>query len=680
MTPYLICRFEKQTLSNLIKECFNSKFPDIYKKIQIDYIYRYLTEIKCKSVLLEPVYIDKDYLEDYKQYYVKGFNNKGYKTSRLHFFSSELDHKTIDDYLENGMESEKHNLLQQSYLGFMIIKPLPKTFIGKTCLIPYPSLIKNNDKKCILREYSIDLFGIPLKVKSIAFQEQDMVVAAYATTAIWSSLHALNYCDIRSIPSCSEITINAINHINNSNNSFPNTSLTTKQMLRSIDIEKIKHHLFKANRLKIDEFHEIVKTHIDSKIPLLLRGTIYDITNGNYVRKNDYTVTILGYKERGRSRAIYIHDDRLGPFVRAIYRKKITGDEEWGFIVQEKNDEIHWEEAHEIFIPDILISITPKKVRLSSELAINTCRLIKSIYTKLLEIELDTNSSEKFLPIIKFSVKLKEISEIRNELLCYDFNKSNHKEAINYCKKKRLEFLTQSYACYHWVASFSLNNEDSFDILFDATDIPQGDVVSEIIYKDYYNSKVILDVMKKLASRQDILHSSPLFRENSFIVSFFSFLMTMDYNYTNYLDETYGRLRAPSYLKPEEYLGGKITGNKTSKIYYGRTNKTLKEITADLKNNIENSFMIWAITDEGALVIGEEINNNGHPSLTGFKPARIAGELFIKDEVYYINSKSGRYSRDYSNPNNLLKNAINRFKEIFPDDDLVIEIMEFSGV
>ncbi|VCV83955.1 hypothetical protein BANRA_01846 [Escherichia coli] len=148
----------------------------------------------------------------------------------------------------------------------MVIKPLPKTFIGKTCLKPYDSLINSDDKKCITREYCVDLFGIPLKVESIAFQEQDMVVAAYSTTAVWSSLHALNYCDIRTIPSCSEITINAINHINNSHNSFPNTSLTTKQMLRTIDVEKIKHHLFKVEQLNNESFHDIVKTHIDSKI------------------------------------------------------------------------------------------------------------------------------------------------------------------------------------------------------------------------------------------------------------------------------------------------------------------------------------------------------------------------------------------------------------------------------
>lgn len=681
MTPYLVCKFEKQTLSNLIKECFDSKFPDVYNKIQIDYVYRYLKDIKCKSVLLEPVYIDKDYLEDYKQYYVKGFNNKGYKTSRLHFFSTELSHKILDRYLEDGISSDELKILQETYLGFMVIKPLPKTFIGKTCLKPYDSLINSDDKKCITREYCVDLFGIPLKVESIAFQEQDMVVAAYSTTAVWSSLHALNYCDIRTIPSCSEITINAINHINNSHNSFPNTSLTTKQMLRSIDVEKIKHHLFKVEQLNNESFHDIVKIHIDSKIPLLLRGSIYGITENNkYTRKNDYTITILGYKERNKSKAIYIHDDRLGPFVRARYKKvDIESKFSWGLIVQEKDDQTRWMAPQEVFIPDILISITPKKVRLSCGLAMNTCNLMRLIYLKMLEIEI---SNKESLPKLDFSMQLKEISDIRENFLSYDFSKSNDIEAVHSCKKNRIDFLTQSYARYHWIASFKLNNEDAFDILFDATDIPQGDAVSSIIYKDIYNSKAILDVMKILASNEEvlntILHEIPSYRENSFLLSLFSFLMTKDYDYANYLDESYGRLRAPTYLKQEEYYGGKITGNKSSEVFYGRSDKTLKEVTKDLKTNIRKSFLIWAITHEGALVIGKEIDNKGHPSLTGFKPARIAGELFIVDGVYYINSKSGRYSRDYTNPRKLLENAIKKFREVFPDDELYIEIEPFD--
>ncbi|HCN8831553.1 TPA: hypothetical protein N6600_004942, partial [Escherichia coli] len=193
--------------------------------------------------------------------------------------------------------------------------------------------------------------------------------------------------------------------------------------------------------------------------------------NNKHTRKNDYTITILGYKERNKSKAIYIHDDRLGPFVRARYKKvNIESKFSWGLIVQEKDDQTRWVAPHEVFIPDILISLTPKKVRLSCDFAINTCSLIQLIYLKVLEIE---TSNVDALPKVEFSIKLKEISEIRENFLKYDFSKSNDFEAEIHCKKSRIDFLTQSYARYHWVASFKLNGEDAFDILFDATDIPQ---------------------------------------------------------------------------------------------------------------------------------------------------------------------------------------------------------------
>ncbi|WP_234427663.1 hypothetical protein, partial [Vibrio anguillarum] len=76
----------------------------------------------------------------------------------------------------------------------------------------------------------------------MAFQEQDKVVSACATTAIWSSLHAMHWKNVREIRSCSEITTNALNHINGSSNSFPNRELSNKQILRALDCEKLKHH------------------------------------------------------------------------------------------------------------------------------------------------------------------------------------------------------------------------------------------------------------------------------------------------------------------------------------------------------------------------------------------------------------------------------------------------------
>lgn len=79
--------------------------------------------------------------------------------------------------------------------------------------------------------------------------------------------------------------------------------------------------------------------------------------------------------------------------------------------------------------------------------------------------------------------------------------------------------------------------------------------------------------------------------------------------------------------------------------------------------------MIWAIANDGALLLGKEINGKGHPSLTGFKPARIAGELrLVAGEKWVINSKSGRYRGDYSKQDTkiYLNKVISKLESIFP--------------
>ncbi len=65
MTPFLVTEFGKPAISNLVKECFGSDFSDIHSKPQVDYIFRYLNDLHADSVLLEPEYVDKDYLEDH---------------------------------------------------------------------------------------------------------------------------------------------------------------------------------------------------------------------------------------------------------------------------------------------------------------------------------------------------------------------------------------------------------------------------------------------------------------------------------------------------------------------------------------------------------------------------------------------------------------------------------------
>ncbi|WP_019677702.1 hypothetical protein [Arsukibacterium perlucidum] len=208
--PYLVCEFDKKTLSSLVRERFGDDFPNIHRKRQIQFIYNYLKDLGAATVLLESEYVDKDYLEDYSRYYVRCFNRYGERCARLHFFKNDFD---AEDFQETLIKNEASSIqaFQDSYLGFIVVKPLPKTFIGKTCLKIYPSFATKKRKSILSKKYEVNLFGLNLVIDSIAFQEQDKIVSACATTAIWTMFHAQMDSDSKKLPSCSEITLSAIN-------------------------------------------------------------------------------------------------------------------------------------------------------------------------------------------------------------------------------------------------------------------------------------------------------------------------------------------------------------------------------------------------------------------------------------------------------------------------------------
>lgn len=698
MISFLVCKFEKSTLSNLVKESFGSSFPDIMHKKQVQYIYHYLKDLGAKSVLLEREYIDRDYLEDYSRYYVKCFGNHGHKCARLHFFKKALTHKDVSNILSDETKKQTRNGLCSSYLGFIVVKPLPKTFIGRTCLKQYSRLNDNVSRRSLNREYPVDLFGISLSVKSIAFQEQDKVMSACATTSIWSALHALSWKNLRDIPACSQITANAINHIDGSSNSFPNKELTNKQIMRALDLERLRYHTESIEAFSADDFIVCVRNHIDSDIPLILGAHVYSVEKCGTSRNKRLTfeaghaVTVLGYKQIEGRQAIYIHDDRLGPFVRATFsnvdrfdlshlpeeqRNALRG--KWGLVLQEKSERGQWLSPHEILVPCSLIIPTQHKVRLPAKLARNTCKLLIDSYIKRLESILSGREEqerrsiqEKYSRIVTYTLRLEEISRIRQDIIDTRFAKMKRDE-INYLRAERAKFLARSYARFQWVARFYLENKPAFRILFDATDIPQGDVVSGIFLESRDPSEALLRVFRQMR------HDPKATMANHFIASLIKFLKPIKEDYFAYLDRTFGEERAPLYLKEAEVRHGEVAEGKDISRFYEPVPDSLDNSFPDIDEDNPKSKRIWAIAHDGCLLVGREVGDLGHPTLTGFKPARIAGELSKKDGRWLINSKSGRYSSDYPNAEELLRNAKRKFSSIFPKSSDVVFTTDREG-
>lgn len=454
MTPYLVSEFAKPTITNLVRECFGYDFPDIFSKDQVDYLFTYLTCLEAKTVLLEFDYVDKDYLEDFSRYYVKRFGNDGHKCARLHFFASTVDHRTITSILERGKAAKNEtDDLNNGYLGFMVIKPLPRTFIGKTCLKVMPD--ERSEHKCkrrLAREYNVDLFGISLKVESIAFQEQDKVVAACATTAIWASLHALKLRNTRSIHSCSEITINAVNHVEDSSNSFPSLQLSNKQILRSLDVEGLRYHAKSIEAPDRTYFLQSVIAHIDSSLPMILTGEVFshvasiptahtDLESASastetaseslaqdssgqtakpvFRARGGHAICVVGYKVDQNEQVLYVHDDRLGPYARAkligidgynLVEGAAPRNIKWALGLQRMNDCGGWHEPHELIAPDFSVVPCDRKARLPFLYVYETCHVIVN------ELKNMAMASGEQLDPLSYKIELREISDSRQNL------------------------------------------------------------------------------------------------------------------------------------------------------------------------------------------------------------------------------------------------------------------------
>src|SRR5882724_6416489 len=180
-----------------------TKLRVVQAKLHSLYFENYFKRVGAKTIVIEQEYIDRDFLEDFAGYYVRCFPDYERKGSRLHFFDFSFSQNQFLSVLDGG-NRQLVQKLQKGYLGFIVVKPLPETIIGRTCLATYPE--EQNRSFPITRVYDANICGIPLTVKSLAYQKQDRVAAACATSALWSVFHGTGKLYHHHIPSPVEIT------------------------------------------------------------------------------------------------------------------------------------------------------------------------------------------------------------------------------------------------------------------------------------------------------------------------------------------------------------------------------------------------------------------------------------------------------------------------------------------
>lgn len=320
----------------------------------VELLEEYLQAVSAKTAVIEDDYIDRDYIEDYASFYARSFRRYNRKCNRVHFFLNDF---SIEEF-KSVIADEAKDLaekLKDSYIGFVVLRPLPRTIVGRTCLKPYSTGGTGRHYPAVCH-VEVSLYGFPLAVDCMPFQEQDSNVAACATCALWSALNVVANQFNAVVQSPSHITLRATEHGMSRARIFPNQGMTEEDMayaIRKSGLDPVvidfqqTHDLMTANR-----FLGSVYAYLGMGVPVI---AIVAILNKNESVYGYHAVTINGYHlgDRRQTKSasgelmaeridkIYVHDDQLVPYARIFVNKGDSGLE----LVSSWNDpcEINWQ-------------------------------------------------------------------------------------------------------------------------------------------------------------------------------------------------------------------------------------------------------------------------------------------------------------------------------------------------
>lgn len=505
---FSVNKYSIDKLIEIISSVSLASVEDIKQKHHSIYFKEYFEHVNAKTIIVEKEYIDKDYLEDFASYYVRCFKDYKRKCSRFHFFSKNFDKTKFQKLLE-GDESELNITdLQKTYLGFIVIKPLPNTVIGRTCLKTYEC----EDYRFfpIIRKYKANLYGIQLEIDTIAFQEQDSVVSACATSALWSLFHGTGKLFQHQIYSPADITKKASEYLpagSLETRIFPNKGLSIEQMaytIRSLNLEP-----YLVNPTNQFVLQSTIYAYTKGKIPSLMGVSLYDINQNMFLGK--HAITVIGYNlvdkyittvtkskinlTSSRIEKFYVHDDQVGPYARVILDNKKYKFKLGSKIIETYSLKTFWPDTNKNIgniraIPSIILTPLYHKIRIPYITILETIIYFNSF------IEFLKKNSFLIMPSnIEWDIYLSTINDFKTEVLENNYQTNNDLSKI----------LTKSLPHFVWRSSAKLENKLIFDLLFDATDIEQGNYFLTALEYDksvcdrihyYSKNKIIFDEYK----------------------------------------------------------------------------------------------------------------------------------------------------------------------------------------
>jgi hypothetical protein len=276
--------------------------------------------------------VDRHYLEEYTAYYARSLTPPPAHAARLHIFSDGMGPDEFKAHLIRAASGEQDAVeaaVNERYLGYVTVRPIPSAPIGRTVLSHYGIEVdRRYDPASTV--HIARLCGLALEVPSLPFQQQDQAVGACATTAAWAALSRAARATGSRAPTPYAVTAAATRHVVNDRDLPAVGGLELAQMTTAIRELGFTPYVVKAwRRDSYAEFVFTLKTYLRSGIPAVLylgeegKAAYHAVTVAGYKCSAGQPLQIRGPKAlehdvlitQGLTR-LYVHDDCIGPYVK----------------------------------------------------------------------------------------------------------------------------------------------------------------------------------------------------------------------------------------------------------------------------------------------------------------------------------------------------------------------------
>ena len=281
-------------------DSIDDPLSELRESSQGKYLRWYLADLEAKSALIEPAYFDRDYLSEFAAFYCTSAAGYENVCRRVHYFAEEIDRPALERAVAG--DAAERERLNKAYLGFVVLRPIPKTPIGRTVLAGYPDATPHLPRVVEpSRDYTCNVAGLELRVKGLAWQQQDAGVGACATVALWSMLHSSALDDRHVVPTTAEVTRAAHGPGMSAFHAFPSKGLNFGQLIATVRDSGFAPLVIpgdRAEQFTREHFSASLAAFIRSGYPVLLAGMLLEAGPiGTYRGVGRHAVCAVGFRQ-----------------------------------------------------------------------------------------------------------------------------------------------------------------------------------------------------------------------------------------------------------------------------------------------------------------------------------------------------------------------------------------------